>query len=693
MVNVYPVTHRWFKLVIALVLVFSLATSMTHASDTEAGAEQSVPELTAESATQFLEDFFTAEHVQPHYVGAAVTIVKDGDVVAAEGYGFADAASEQPVDPASTVFRVASVSKSFTAAAVMQLIEQGKIDLEEDFITYLDGMTYENPYDTPVTIEHLLTHTTGFEIRDPQQTDIHTDLDKYVAIEDYVRSHMPPVIREPGSSYMYDNFASLLLGLIVQEVSGMPYEDYMEQNVFEPLDMQNSGFLLEGALKDQLATAYDPARQPMELYTVTPTVMPHGGMLTTAEDVGKFMLAFLDGASVGEGRILTASSVEMMQSYRSEIHPLLPDTTYGFEAAFQLPGAGSSPSIITKAGDLNGFSSYLMFIPEQKLGVFITGNQMGALRNLFYNQFMGTFYPEYAQPITPKEGFTPASAEELAAYEGLYTDLRLKMLVTNVQAAGPGQLSISDALIGPRVLTQVGDGLFTDQLSGQLTAFKQDEGGQTVYMKEPYLNPLGYAIKGEVPVGFTDIGEGHAYVESIHALQSIGHYDNASIVAFEPLKEVSRAEFVKNLLVVSSIKGSATQELAFTDIADHPNAPYIQMAAEIGLVSGYGDGTFSPEKAVTREEVAVMVWNALKLQYPQELFADVQVTGEISEWAMPAAQMLVKLGLHGPELETDPDASVDYKAKQALTRQEEAALFYKLLTQPTDQIVAQLQAS
>lgn len=377
----------------------------------------------------------------------------------------------------------------------MQLVEQGKVDLQADFQTYVKGLEFDNPFDKPVTVENLLTHTTGFEIRDPQQEDIHTDFDKYIAMEDYAKQHMPPVVREPGSAYMYDNFSFLLLGMIVENVSGEPFESYMQQHIFKPLGMDNSSFMLDKKFQKQLATGYDAAHNPLDLYTIAPTPMPQGGMLSTAEDIGKFMIAFLNDGVKDNERILKESTVKSMEQYRSSIHPLLPNTTYGFEAAFQLPGAGSSPKVITKAGDLNGFSSYLFFIPEQNTGVFLTYNQNGALRNLFYPAFIQSFFPQYAEPVQFKE-YTPQSAAELQRFTGLYADLRISTIVSSLKNAGtePGQLSISDVFLGQRNLIQVEDNLFKDELTGQFTAFKKNADG-TIYMKEPYLNPMGYEKK------------------------------------------------------------------------------------------------------------------------------------------------------------------------------------------------------
>ncbi|MEK4434332.1 serine hydrolase [Paenibacillus sp. FSL K6-2862] len=648
--------------------------------------------LTSESAEAFLDTFFDSAEAKAQYVGASVVVVKDGKVLAEKGYGYADQESKTPVDPKSTTFRVASVSKTFTAAAVMQLVEQGKVDLQADFQTYVKGLEFDNPFDKPVTVENLLTHTTGFEIRDPQQEDIHAEFDKTVSMEDYAQQHMPPVVREPGSAYMYDNFSFLLLGMIVENVSGEPFETYMQQHIFKPLGMDNSSFVLNDKFKNQLATAYDAVHNPLDLYTLSPTPMPQGGMLSTAEDIGNFMIAFLNDGVKDNERILKESTVKSMEQYRSSIHPVLPDTTYGFEAAFQLPGAGSSPAIITKAGDLIGFSSYLFLIPEQNTGVFLTYNQSGALRNLFYPAFIQTFFPQYAEPVVIKD-FTPQSTNELQRFSGLYADLRLSTIVSSLTNGGTehGKLSISDAFLGPRTLIQVDKNLFKDELTGQFTAFKEQADG-TIYMKEPYLNPLGYEKKGQKPQGFRDVRPDSPYAEAIYGLQSLGHYDNDATEAFQPKSAVTRAEFIENVLKMSGLKPSQTTPPADSDWASHPAAGYIQLGYEAGMITGADSKQFKPNQVITRQEAMVMIWRSLQVQYPSELFQDVKLAGHADVWAVPAIQMMVKLGIHGPEVKVLEDGSVDVLARKPLIRQEEAAIMYQLFTQPTDKIVAELMA-
>ncbi|WP_416298447.1 serine hydrolase [Paenibacillus illinoisensis] len=678
----------------AFVLSLSLWAPAVHAEtpSPQVNEKGQTKALTSKSAEAFLDTFFDSAEAKAQYVGASVVVVKDGKVLAEKGYGYADQESKTPVDPKSTAFRVASVSKTFTAAAVMQLVEQGKVDLQADFQTYVKGLEFDNPFDKPVTVENLLTHTTGFEIRDPQQEDIHADFDKTVSMEDYAQQHMPPVVREPGSAYMYDNFSFLLLGMIVENVSGEPFETYMQQHIFKPLVMDNSSFVLNDKFRHQLATGYDAVHNPLDLYTLSPTPMPQGGMLSTAEDIGNFMIAFLNDGVKDNERILKETTVKSMEQYRSSIHPVLPDTTYGFEAAFQLPGAGSSPAIITKAGDLIGFSSYLFLIPEQNTGVFLTYNQSGALRNLFYPAFIQTFFPQYAEPVEIKD-FTPQSTNDLQRYAGLYADLRLSTIVSSLKNGGtePGKLSISDAFLGPRTLIQVDENLFKDELTGQFTAFKEQADG-TIYMKEPYLNPLGYEKKGEQPQGFRDVRPDSPYAEAIYGLQSLGHYDNDATEAFQPKSAVTRAEFIENVLKMSGLKPSQTTPPSDSDWASHPAAGYIQLGYEAGMITGADSKQFKPNQVITRQEAMVMIWRSLQVQYPSELFQDVKLAGHADEWAVPAIQMMVKLGIHGPEVKVLEDGSVDVLARKPLIRQEEAAIMYQLFTQPTDKIVAELMS-
>jgi len=683
----HPMNRTVVAVLLAFALMFSAAAQAFAATNSAPSAS-----LSAEEVEAFLDSFFTSPEAEPHYAGASVVVVQGNEVIAQKGYGYANLAEQTEADPENTVFRLASVSKTFTAVAIMQLAEQGKINLSDDIAAYLGGIEYENPFDTPVTVAQLLTHRSGFEVRDPKPEDIHEDLNSYVSMEEYIKANMPPVVREPGTAYMYDNFAYLLLGYIVQNVSGEPFEQYMERHIFNPLGMENSTFELKEPWIGRLATLYDPAGEPLPTYGIYPTIMPHGGMLATAADVGKFMIAMLNGGKTKDGAILSESSVREMLQYRYAIHPLLPETTYGFEAAPQMPAAGSSAEIVTKAGDLIGNSSYLLLLPEQRTGVFLTYNkQGGVLRDLFFERFVNRFFPGYAAPAD-LESFQPDSADELAKFSGLYADLRLSSLVTAVSVAGDGLLGITDALIGPRTLRQVDENLFVDNLTQRYTAFELDADGKVTYMNDPYLNPMGYARRADDPVGFKDVPETHPFAKYILSLQSLNVYPNEPGLAFEPEQPVTRAELVRKLLEISRLPGSAAKEYGFSDIDGHPDAAYIQAALELGMIRGDGKGRFEPDRAATRQEAAVMIWNVYRMLFPDELFQDVELAGSTAEWAVPAVRMMVALGLHGPEVQFDAEGKADFRSLEPLRQQEAAALYYQLLLQPVNQIAAQRSA-
>lgn len=687
-------SRRVTRVLFSFVLISALIlTSAVQAFAAEQEQVQPGVPLNEETAAAFLDEFFSSEIASMLNIGAAVTIVKDGETLVQRGYGFANLEEMSEVDPQETVFRIASVSKTFTAVAVMQLAEQGKLDLEEDILTYLPDLELDNPFDKPVTVADLLTHRSGLEVRDPLPSDIHSDFDRVVTMEEYIADRMPPVVREPGTAYLYENFGYLLLGYLVQEVSGEPYEEYMAKHIFEPLGMDDSSFVLTDELFERLVTGYDATYQAVEPYVIDPTIMPHGGMLSTAEDLSKFMIAMLNGGALDPEdeatRILSEESVAEMTVYRSKIHPLMPNTTYGFEALMQLPLAGANEAIITKAGNVPGVSSLLILLPEDGVGVFLTYNLETTLRDVFYMQFLQTFFPQYAQPAE-LEPFEPTPAEELAVLAGYYTDLRLSQLTSKVDVLGDGTLMIADGIIGPRQLTQVDEYLFVDELAHYYTAFVIDETSGRAYMKEPYLNPLGYARQGEAPQGFVDVTPDNHYAQYIYALQSIGIYPNDGTLSFAPEEGLTRAELVYDLLRISGLHPEEATEFAFADIEGHPFADYIQYAHVMGMVSGDDQGNFHPDRVATRQEAATMLWNVYSQLYPAELFADVELIGEVAPWAEPAVKMAITFGYVGWEMLISEDGAYDYQATEVLTRQEAAALYHQLFFVPTEQIVAQL---
>ena len=183
-----------------------------------------------------------AELIARHIPGASVALVRGDQVIFAKGYGYADIEKRQPVVANQTLFRIGSVSKLFIWTAVMQLWEEGKLDLDADVNTYLKDFQIPATYSEPITLKNLMTHTPGFE-------DLATDGRLFVnnssdimPLGKYLKDRMPARIRPPGEVTAYSNYGSALAAYIVAQVSGMPYDEYVEKNILLPLGMRNTTF-------------------------------------------------------------------------------------------------------------------------------------------------------------------------------------------------------------------------------------------------------------------------------------------------------------------------------------------------------------------------------------------------------------------------------------------------------------------
>ena len=182
----------------------------------------------------FMDELLKKEMEENHVAGAAVAVVKDGKLFFAKGYGYADLENKIPVDPEQTIFRIGSLGKTFTATTVMQLVEQGKLDLDADINTYLD-FRIPDTYPQPITLKHLMTHTSGFE--DRLFGSVAPNTNDLVPAREWLISHMSARVRPPGDSAAYANYNAMLAGYIVARVSGQPYDQYIQEHIFSPLGM------------------------------------------------------------------------------------------------------------------------------------------------------------------------------------------------------------------------------------------------------------------------------------------------------------------------------------------------------------------------------------------------------------------------------------------------------------------------
>src|SRR5271156_6003120 len=300
--------------------------SMASAANARAAAPDSSAskghDLTADDLGAFFDGLITEQIGHADIAGAVVAVVKDGKLLYAKGFGYADVAKKNPVNPETTMFRPGSISKTFTWTAVMQQVQAGKIDLDGDINQYLDFKIPD--YDgKPVTMRQLMTHSEGFS--DAAKDLIVTDPKRVKGLDVMLRGAVPARIFPPGVVPAYSNYGASLAGYIVQRVSGEPFDDYVAHHIFMPLGMTHSTFVqpLPGKFAADMSKGYRVASRPAGPYELV-TLPPAGALATSGSDMARFMIAHLqDGTYQGQS-ILDAKTAELMHSPQFRPVPGLP---------------------------------------------------------------------------------------------------------------------------------------------------------------------------------------------------------------------------------------------------------------------------------------------------------------------------------------------------------------------------------
>lgn len=243
---------------LASFVLAAAAASIGTVAQADASQPAAPVQLTAEDAAAFLDGLLPTSMSIGDVAGATVSIVKDDSLLLTRAYGLADVAKQIPVSAQDTLFRPASISKLFTWTAVMQQVEAGKLDLDHDINEYLD-FKIEGYGGQPIKLRHLMTHTAGFE---ESLLDLLVDkIEDVKPLGEALKHSIPARIYPPGTVPAYSNYGAALAGYIVSRVSGVPYEQYIEDHIFEPLHMEHSTFrqTLPEGLREHLSNSYHAA--------------------------------------------------------------------------------------------------------------------------------------------------------------------------------------------------------------------------------------------------------------------------------------------------------------------------------------------------------------------------------------------------------------------------------------------------
>ena len=327
--------------------------------------------LNAADLEAWLDGFMPYALEQTDTAGSVVVVVKDGKVLLQKGYGYADLAKKTPVDAERTLFRPGSISKLFTWTAVMQLVEQGKLDLDADVNQYLDFKIPERD-GKPVTLRNIMTHTTGME--EVIRGLIASDEKLILPLETTLKHWVPERVYAPGTMPAYSNYATALGGYIVERVSGEPFDKYIDNHILKPLDMKHSSFSqplpkhLQPMVSKGYITASDGKPQGYEYINLAPA----GSMASTGADMGKFMIAHLQKGAYGDKRILREDTAEQMHRTGQDSIKPLNKMMLGF---YETTANGHRG--IAHGGDTRWFHSDLQLFPDDGIGIYVSTNSAG----------------------------------------------------------------------------------------------------------------------------------------------------------------------------------------------------------------------------------------------------------------------------------------------------------------------------
>ena len=477
--------------------------------------EDGLPILTKVDVDTWLDGYMPYALETGEIAGAVVSIVKDGEILTSRGFGFADLETRRPMDGEETMIRPGSVSKLFTWTAVMQQVEQGNIKLDEDINTYLD-FEIESPSDEPITVRHLMTHTAGFE--EVVRNLILTDPDQLLTLEEYLKAYIPPGAFAPGTTPAYSNYATAVAGYIVARVSGMSFEDYIDANILQPLDMNSSTFEqpLPARFESRMSKGYaDGANPEAGEYELVPAG-PAGSLVSTASDMAKFMIAHLDEG----GPLLEPETSEQLMSPQMDITPPLNTMSLGFykQDFNNLRSRGHG-------GDTMFFHSDLYLLLDENVGLFISMNSsspmVGVLRGELANKFAKRYFADASIEFEPRlETAKVHAAQVSGVYESSRSSETSFLALVRylgqfpVSADANGDLILRTLSPNPGRWREVEPYVWRRVGGHERFAAKLNESGDvshvtfepispfTIYMKPPWyrssalLNPLLYAGLG-----------------------------------------------------------------------------------------------------------------------------------------------------------------------------------------------------
>ncbi len=428
-------------------------------------------------ARDTLDRFVRKQMKKNRVVGLSVAVLDDQRVVWAEGFGYADKATRTAAT-ADTRYRAGSISKVFTAAAAMQLADAGKLDIDAPLVNALPGFSIRSrdADAAPITPRMIMTHHAGLpsDRAEGMWTEHPAHFTSVVeALRDEYRSFPPNFV------HAYSNSGFSVLGATIEQVSGMPYENYMRDRLLTPLGMTASTFETAAPSGPHAAQAYDAKGKPGRELALRDT--PAGGLNTTAPDLLQFARMWFAGGKIDDVQVLGATSLAEMQRSQNAASPLDVDLQVGLGWHFSPDSVQGGGPVLFHGGGTLHHRSVLMLLPEHKLAVAVMANTASGMEAAteIAGKALGLFLEAKAGIAQPEKTSSPSSGDRYPAappeaFPGYYVTT---LGFTKIQGQGD-HLSV--------------------QVGGKKLALKRRENG--------YLG-LEYRLLGLFPINLGKLGQ------------------------------------------------------------------------------------------------------------------------------------------------------------------------------------------
>jgi CubicO group peptidase (beta-lactamase class C family) len=376
-----------------------------------AGVSQSRREtrINAGDLAELVDSVMHAGMAAEEIPGAAVLIMGHGRVILSRGYGLADVATHRPVNPHSTLWPFASITKVVTATAVMQLVERGRIGLDTDVNQYLTVTRVPAHPGPALTARHLLTHTDALDELPGRQAESRAAVQP---LAQFLRTRLV-LAGLPGQMTRYGTYGIALAGVVIEDVSGVPYADYLQRELFAPLGMRHTTIDVPPDDHGAFATPYERTKQGVrvagyEWYATTPT----SSLVSTVDDMARFMALHLGVPHPGTGHgVLTSATIKDMAAQHASVHPAMPGWGYGWQQ-----NDANGRRIIEHGGDIGGFASLMTLMPDEQFGIIVVHHFEGSsLRFALKTAILNRFYPDQRPRVQ-----TLPTPRDLGAFTGTY---------------------------------------------------------------------------------------------------------------------------------------------------------------------------------------------------------------------------------------------------------------------------------